>query len=471
MVVLKARQQGLSTIISALHYWWVTYHLAQKGLLIAHEADSTTTLFDMFRRMHEHLPEEVRLETKYSSRTELVFNGIDSAVRVATAGGKGIARGETITFLHCSEVAFWPTKFADANFGGLIKAVPTAPGTFVFIESTAQGMTGKFRDLWVAAVEGKSEFEAFFSSWVESAEYQRRAPDDFKLTDDERRIIIEAKQKFGIEVTNNQLQWRRIEVGRDGVDMFNQECPLLPDDAFLSTGAPIFNLKLIADRLSKLKEKPLLKCRKEILVGKVEESENGRLWIYKDVSDQQTYFIGADVGVGIRGKDLSVACVLDARGHQVAVWNGTCHPDVFADILVTLGYYFNSAVINCERNNHGLLTVTRLRDANYPALFTEETEGTLDPTDSINIGLYVTEKTKPLIINKLRAYFRDKEITVNHPDTLREMQTFVLTEGGRMEADSGAHDDQVMALAHACHILEKSYEPVVVTDDYYAEAI
>jgi phage terminase large subunit-like protein len=56
MVVLKARQQGLSTVISALQYWWLSQRKAQKGLVMAHEAESTTTLFDMYRRIHDNVP-------------------------------------------------------------------------------------------------------------------------------------------------------------------------------------------------------------------------------------------------------------------------------------------------------------------------------------------------------------------------------------------------------------------------------
>src|SRR5712664_2243354 len=57
LVVLKARQQGLSTVISAFQLWWLCFHTAQKGIVIAHEADSTTTLFDMYRRAYANLPE------------------------------------------------------------------------------------------------------------------------------------------------------------------------------------------------------------------------------------------------------------------------------------------------------------------------------------------------------------------------------------------------------------------------------
>ena len=55
-----------------------------------------------------------------------MFSELDSGLRVA-GGGKGVARGETFTTVHLSEVAFWPATFAQENFNGLIQAVPDNP--------------------------------------------------------------------------------------------------------------------------------------------------------------------------------------------------------------------------------------------------------------------------------------------------------------------------------------------------------
>jgi hypothetical protein len=77
-VVVKARQQGLSTVISAWQYWWLSQRKAQKGLVMAHVAESTSTLFDMYHRIHSNVPKIVQPTTKYSSKTELVFSELDS---------------------------------------------------------------------------------------------------------------------------------------------------------------------------------------------------------------------------------------------------------------------------------------------------------------------------------------------------------------------------------------------------------
>jgi hypothetical protein len=492
MVVLKARQQGLSTVISALQYWWLSQRTAQKGLVMAHEGDSTTTLLDMYRRIHDNIPEVLRPHTKYLSRNEFNFDQIDSGLRVATAGGRGIARGETLTFTHLSEVAFWPVAFAHTNFNGLVQAVPDEDDTFIFLESTAQGVTGKFYEMYTGACDPTNilwnGYEVFFSAWVESDEYRSPAPANFQRTPQEDVICATALTLYGIVVDNDQLYWRRKKVGASGEDLFKQEYPLTAEEAFLSTGRPIFNNEYVTERLNAPVTPITLMAVEETYDPKngsplplrvLNEHSRGELKVYHERSDTESYVIGADVGMGLRqgikGRkdgDPSVAQILDSQMRQVAVWRGLCHPDVFAKILLTLGYHYNCATIAPERNNHGLVTCVALRDANYPYLYTETSEGTLETDkDTIKLGFYTSEASKPLIIDKLRALDREREIEINDETTLKEMKTFVVTEAGRMEAEAGSHDDCVMALAIAAYAHDGKWTPVEVSDDHYTEAI
>jgi hypothetical protein len=491
MVVLKARQQGLSTVISALQYWWLSQRKAQKGLVMAHEAESTTTLFDMYRRIHDNVPDIVRPSTKYSSRSELVFDKLDSGLRVATAGGRGVARGETLTFAHLSEVAFWPVAFANTNFNGLVQAIPDEPGTFIFLESTAQGVTGKFYDMAQGADKTPGDtdwngYELFFSAWFESDEYRDQATADFQRTPEEEDLIKAFSDK-GL-TSNDQLYWRRKKVATNGLDLFKQEYPATAEEAFLSTGRPIFNNEYVTERLRTPKAPLTMMAVEETFDEKngrplplrvLREHARGELKVYRQLDPSETYVIGADVGMGLRqgikGRkdgDPSVAQILDSQMRQVAVWRGLCHPDVFAKILETLGYHYNSATIAPERNNHGLVTCVALRDSNYPYLYTETMEGTLDADrDTIKLGFFTSEATKPLIIDKLRALDREREIEINDETTLKEMKTFVVSESGKMEAEAGTHDDTVMALAIATYVHEGKWRPVAVSDDFYTEAI
>lgn len=491
-VVLKARQQGLSTVISAWQYWWLSQRKAQKGLVMAHEAESTQTLFDMYKRVHENVPDIVRPSTKYSSRTELVFDKLDTGLRVATAGGRGVARGETLTVAHLSEVAFWPTAFANTNFNGLVQAIPDVAGTAIFLESTAQGVQGKFYDMYQgAANKGPlwNGYEVFFSAWFESDEYRTPAPADFQRTPAEEELIAQFYDQ-GL-TSNDQLEWRRRKVATNGLDLFKQEYPATADEAFLSTGRPIFNSDYVHARIKgHIPCKPVLtlksvepiyddKTGRELPLRVLREDARGELKVFYEVDQKETYVIGADVGMGIRGGikgrkegDPSVAQVLDSQLRQVAVWRGIVHPDVFAKVLETLGYHYNSATIAPERNNHGLVTCVALRDLNYPFLYTEQPEGTLESErDSINLGFFTSERTKPLIVDKLRQYDRERQIEINDETTLKEMLTFVVSENGKIEAEGGMHDDTVMALAIAAYVHEGRWSPVEVSDEYYTEAI
>src|SRR5262249_22671454 len=99
-------------------------------------------------------------------------------------------------------------------------------------------------------------------------------------------------------------------------------------------------------------------------------------------------------------------------------------------------------------------------------------EGTIEPdNETIQLGIFTSEKTKPLLIDTLRAYDRDKVIEINDPTTLEEMLTFVVTESGKMQAEEGAHDDCVMALALAAYGSGGLWTPVEALQELYVTAI
>jgi hypothetical protein len=469
-VILKGRQQGLSTVVSAYHYWWISQRSGQKGIVIAHVKDSTQTLFDMYKRAHENMPEMLKPSTRFSSKRELVFDKLDSGLMVATAGGDGIARGETLQCMHLSEVAFWPKNFAKTNFSGLIKALPTHSG-MCFVESTANGVTGQFHDLWEGAVAGINGFEPFFSAWFESDEYRMDPPPDFERTPEEEELA----DQHGLD--DAQLYWRRREIGRDGIEQFHQEYPCTPDEAFLTTGRPVFNNEVVHE-MKQAARSPIYRMAAEPNaegVLKIVEHPRGELLVYRKREDNGTYYIGADVSVGIKDPEKSdwcVAQVLDSEKRQVAMWRAQVTPDHYARVLNALGYYYNVAMIAPERNGHGLLVCVRLwKDLNYPNCFTDLKEGQMADRETLDIGFQTNVSSKPLIIDKLRGEVREREIEINDHTTLSEMLSFVVTESGKMEAEQGCYDDTVMALAIANHIHEGKWSPVDVTDDYYYHAI
>jgi hypothetical protein len=470
-VILKGRQQGLSTVIGARLMFRTSQSKGKKALVIAHKADSTRALFDMTRRYYDQLPAIMKPATSYSSRSELVFSGLESSYTVATAGGKGIARGETLQFLHSSEVAFWEPGSAAENLNGLQKCVPNAEGTEEYHESTANGVTGVFAELWRGAVAGTNGFMPIFIPWFWQDEYRLPVPEGFERTDDEAELAGKVEALYGFALDDGQLAWRRIEVGKNGLELFRQEYPSWPDEAFLTTGRPVFNQDQLADLLRSCPD-PLRRMTLVPGAASFEEDGKGELRVYEEPSVTGTYYIGADVAMGVRGGDFSVAQVLDAEKRQVATWHGHVHPDYFATILDTLGRWYCDAKIAVESNNHGLLTVVRLsKDLLYPNVYTEIGKDKISDKETVKLGFSTNAKSKPMVIDELRATMREREITVRDRRTLEEMRSFVVTEEGKLEAEQGCHDDTVMALAIANHIHEGHWVPVATDDDDYISGI
>jgi len=463
VIILKARQMGLSTMVGGWLYWWLSQRKAQRGLVVTHHADSTRALFDMTRRYHENCPDPIKPHTKYSSRRELNFDILDSSYVVATAGGESVARGETVTVAHLSELAFWSHSTAEENFNAIMQAVPNKPNTAVFIESTANGVSGKFYDLWKGACEGTNGFIPVFLPWYIQEEYQEPWVYGSDYTPEEEELI----KKY--QLTNEQLAFRRKKVAQNGIDLFRQEYPSDADEAFLTSGRPIFNPDQILEFLEKANE-PVARMALEDETWV--KHPRGELTLYKDVNPGEMYTIGADVAMGIRGGDYSVAQVLDSKKRHVATFRGHVHPDYFADVLLRLGEFFNDAYIICESNSHGLLTCTRLyKDYGYSNFHTEIVVDKISDKETIKLGFSTTSKSKPLVINELRASLRMDELEIHDKVTLREMLTYIETETGGMEAEAGCHDDCVMSLAFANYGHQQGWEPVQIYDDYYSEAI
>lgn len=463
VIILKARQQGLSTYTGGYLYHSVSQQQARKAMVITHHADSTRALFDMTKRFHEHCPEILRPHTKYSSRRELSFDVLDSSYVVATAGGDSVGRGETLTHVHASELAFWPKSTANDIWNGLIQAVPNTKGTAVFVESTANGVTGIYYDLWKGAVAGENGFVPVFIPWFTDPEYRENVPASFERTPEEDELV----EKYNLD--DEQLMFRRRKIAQNGIDLFRQEYPAEPEEAFLTTGRPVFNPEQLTSCLDNTRD---VKERLALEGDEFVFNRRGELTTYISHDPGENYVIGADVAMGVRNGDFSVAQVLDSKKRQVATWRGQVHPDHFAQVLFALGEYYNEAFICVENNSHGILTCTRLgKDMAYPNFYQEVQHDKITDRETVKLGFTTTAKTKPLVIDQLRAAMREDELELNDKTTIREMLTYIVTESGAMEAEASCFDDCVMSLALANYVHEGAWEPVEVPNELYIEMV
>ena len=67
-IVLKARQMGISTYIAARYYKRSVGNEGLRTIIIGHEKRASTNLFQLVKRFHEHMPEDIRPSTGTRSK-------------------------------------------------------------------------------------------------------------------------------------------------------------------------------------------------------------------------------------------------------------------------------------------------------------------------------------------------------------------------------------------------------------------
>lgn len=182
---------------------------------------------------------------------------------------------------------------------------------------------------------------------------------------------------------------------------------------------------------------------------------NGYIKLYQvpDSPRITEYAIGGDTAG--EGSDWFIGQVIDARdGSQVAVLRHQFDADQYADQMYCLGKFYKTALIGIEKNydTHPLKVLEQYR---YPNLYVTETEDTYTGKPKKSHGFKTDAISRPRIISRLVQIVREHVEIFNDKETLEEMLTFVRNEKGRAEAQAGAHDDLVMAMAIAQDIKDQ----------------
>ncbi len=233
-LVLKGRQQGMSTYVSGRFYQQASSRKGVNVYILSHEQSSSDALFDVVDRYQRNNP--MKPHVGVSNVKELVFDRLDSSYAVATAGSaKASGRSRTITLFHGSEVAYWAN--APEHFAASVQAVPLMPGTEVILESTSAGSSGEFYNRWSDAESGHGDYIPIFIPWWLSEEYARDPEADFVLNpeSEEEGELSEVEYADTFKLSLAQMCWRRNKIYelRSPV-AFRREYPAVPAEAWTS---------------------------------------------------------------------------------------------------------------------------------------------------------------------------------------------------------------------------------------------
>lgn len=200
-IILKSRQIGFSSLILAM--FTIDFLLVKnsRAVCISHDGDSAMKLLDRVKFFIESAKlKGLGINLKYNSRQEMFNSDKNSSFYIGKAGSKSFGRGDTLTNLHLSELAWYEDP--ERLFASVLQAV--VPSGRAFIETTANGMN-YMKNFWDKSEAGETGFKTHF---FDNSFYSK----DF----------LEQKKK---------------ELG----DKFPQEYPKTAMEAFLSSGRPFFD--------------------------------------------------------------------------------------------------------------------------------------------------------------------------------------------------------------------------------------
>jgi hypothetical protein len=463
LIVLKARQPGISTLCEALVTLTAMASPYTTSMILTDLDESSEKLFDKCKFALDRMPDDIRPIEKRRKQDLLSLDyilctdgelSIDSQIHVATASGREVWRGMTLRAVHCSEFAKFP--YPASTLDGLIQSVPKTMDSLVIIESTARGEGNVFHDEWKRAVAGESDYVAVFIPWYELPDCFLPVPAQFKLKPHEKSL----RELYSLSL--EQVSWFRYVFEtecRGNWDTFHQEYPATAEEAFLTSGNPAFPMKPLAqmaDRARKVTAIHRAQTGDIVEVGdqrRFVRNPDGPLTIYRMPVPGHDYTLGADAAAGVEDGDYLCAQVLDRQTVEVvATWHGRMSPMEFGRKIILLGGFYHWAILAPEiTGGHGSIVIDQVKRSFYPRIYVYQRMDKIKNTVTNFIGWETNMRTRGLLFDTMHWFIGNAEIMIWDIPTIQEFREMRYVTDQR--AEGLHHDDRAMAamIALRCH--------------------
>ena len=406
-IVLKSRQQGLSTLVAAYAVWMAIFQKEKNILIIATKLSVAQNFITKVKSMIRGLPKWLMLpEITANNKQQIYFNNGSQIKAIPTSEDAG--RSESLSLLIVDEAAF--VRNFDTIWTGIYPTIST--GGRAILLSTPNGVGGQYYKLYTDAEAGLNEFNPIKIMWHENPDYNQEWFEQITANMSKRQIA----QEYLCDFTTS-------------------------GDTFLGS-----------DELEWIRT-----CIKEP-IDKGGEDRN--VWIWKYPLSEHEYIISADVSRG-DSKDYSTFHVFDTTESEVvAEYKGKIRPDNFAELLCEWGHKYNKALLCPENNSFGYASILKIQEMQYPRLYYRQRKGVYlgdyVPKSSADVAGFTTNgKTRSMILGKLEETLRNKQLLIRSSRSYEELKTFSWSTG-RAEAKRGYNDDLVISLAIGSWLFDSS---------------
>lgn len=475
--ILKPRKAWVSTLIETRMYHRIAIEMTHRdAIVVAQDYKTADYLIRIAKTVHNNLPPWLAPKATADGRDILGFESRDALIEVKTASTFKTMHGRTPNFAHGSEVARWD-KNAERTAEALYNAMPMLPGTIAIEETVANGRGGYFAEQWWANDELKNagkttEWTNLFFDWLRHVPYQADLyPAEEKAGAFEKSLDHEERTLVSLHGASlKQLKWRRRAIEsrcHASVESFHEMFPTTAQEAFLTSGRAYFDTTC-KDWLLKWEAtlddpKPPIEIPLETTLTRIRDGKevhvpiSATLTVWEEPKLDREYVLFADPAEGVdpsgtnRDPDYSVADIRDKRTHeQVGELRGRFDLDLFAELCMRAGYYFNTALIGWERHHGGEVLTIAFQNASYPSLFCHVDR----ETGASVLGWETTSHTRTPMLTEAKGTLRDGDGRIRSKQSITEHFNIIVDHKGRIVPSKG-HDDCVFGRAGCMEIIRE----------------
>lgn len=488
-LAVKVRQDGSSRYHMNRAYW-MGRNFPIEVAIIGDDLKTTPRLLNMWEVAHK--------EDKFGDhrwRNQVSCEGFPrkfshgTQLWEETANDPRAGQGGTPQVLISSETAHYKSKgqsTGEAVFQSIANSVPDLPGTWIALESTANGKQGVYYKTyqkavtlaeWLNGLRGNGYIKCF-SAWFENADYD----DTRRITEREGAAIMESLTEREVrlierhgpqKITPGRLAWRRRKLMEPNFsgdeDKFDQEYPSEMDIAFISSGVQVFDQDGL-EALKRLAESNPPKTghfQNGVFVETSVTESTVRVW--EQPMRGRHYLIAADFmegeqSAGKREQDCHAVAVWRAafvdengrrqRAKMVAAIRPECrvNMDILCGWIGDLHRWYGECLVVPEVNSaFGIVDLLATKGVTNIWLREQSKEERRvgEGKQIRKRGWKTTELTREQIIMRAQEWVREQEFEACCPRLAEELANFITLANGRKEAAGGYHDDWVMMTAIA----------------------
>lgn len=524
-LVLKSRQLGSTTIFVVLDIFWLAFHPGTKGAFVADTEKTRDAFREQIRNIVASIPAsyfggKFGIKKGGDNKYFMSFsNGSQLDFLVAGTSGSKVAWGESsgYSLVHLTEISSYGSAEGLNNFEEAMSE--KNPERLYVYESTAKGHN-HWHERWKAARGDPFTKRCIFVGWwgKEDNAIPRTDPrfSIFGLTepDDRERTKIKAvRERYGWEITMEQLAWRRWRDADQAKSesSLNQNQPYIEEEAFVMSGRAYFQTRLLVkdwDRID-TERRPYKGFRfwlgedfwsvhlEDLMADPLRRKEI-ELRVWCPPVPEGRYVIGCDPAGGSDEKNDRHAvqvfrCYAD-RLVQVAEYaDNMCDTRQAAWVLAYIaGAYRNCQIILELGGGYGnavTVELNHLRDMLRADMYREKRGGPQkrDWTDFLDnaryyiyrrpdaptgqgyiINFQTTGNLKRQVFSEYRDSHINGSLIINSKPLLDEMQ-IIIQDGDSIGAPNNQKDDRTVAACLANHAwIQHERGAMMMLGDTYA---